>query len=68
MKTKEVPQLKDPILDNQEFLQFMHISKRTTQNWRNSGVIAYSQVGSKIYYCLSDIDKLMEKHRVPFQE
>lgn len=46
-------------LDNQEFIQLMHISKRTAQTWRDSGVISYSQIGSKIYYRMSDVQKLL---------
>ena len=52
----------DLFLDNQEFLQLMHISKRTAQTWRDSGVIAYSQIGSKIYYRMSDVQKLLDNN------
>ncbi|MDG1954127.1 MAG: helix-turn-helix domain-containing protein [Polaribacter sp.] len=47
-------------LDNQEFIQLMHISKRTAQTWRDSEVISYSQIGSKIYYRMSDVQKLLD--------
>ncbi|MBD3638518.1 MAG: helix-turn-helix domain-containing protein [Crocinitomicaceae bacterium] len=52
-------------LDNQEFLQLMYISKRTAQSWRDQGVIAYSQIGGKIYYRMSDILEMLDKHKVP---
>lgn len=51
--------------DNQEFIQVMNISKRTAQAWRDEGIISYSQVGSKMYYRLSDILVLLEKHHKP---
>ena len=51
-------------LDNQEFLMKMKISKRTAQTWRDEGKVSFSQVGSKIYYKLSDIEELLEKHYV----
>lgn len=51
---------KDVFLDNQEFLQLMHISKRTAQTWRDEGIISFSQVGSKIYYRMSDVQKLLD--------
>ena len=51
-------------LDNQEFLQVMNISKRTAQQWRDSGIISYSQVGAKIYYRFSDIEELLNKNYV----
>ena len=47
-------------LDTQEFIQLMHISKRTAQTWRDSEVISYSQIGSKIYYRMSDVKKLLD--------
>jgi 3-methyladenine DNA glycosylase Tag len=53
---------KDAILDNQEFLQLMKISKRTAQTWRDEGRISFSQVGNKIYYKLSDVEKLLQEH------
>ncbi len=52
----------DIFLDNQEFLQLMHISKRTAQTWRDTGVISYSQIGSKIYYRMSDVQQLLDKN------
>lgn len=51
--------------DNQEFLQVMNISKRTAQSWRDAKLIAYSQIGSKIYYSMTDIMELLQKHYKP---
>ncbi|MCD9854507.1 aldehyde dehydrogenase family protein [Epilithonimonas sp. JDS] len=53
---------KDTFLDNQEFLILMKISKRTAQIWRDEGRISFSQVGNKIYYKLSDVEKLLNEH------
>jgi hypothetical protein len=52
----------DTFLDNQEFLQLMNISKRTAQTWRDEGIISFSQVGSKIYYRMSDVQKLLDSN------
>jgi hypothetical protein len=49
----------DIILDNQEFMQLMNISKRTAQEWRNKKIIHCSQIGNKIYYRYSDIKKMI---------
>ncbi len=51
--------------DNQEFIQVMHISKRTAQEWRCNSIIAYSQIGNKFYYRLSDILELLDKNFTP---
>lgn len=52
----------DTFLDNQEFLQLMNISKRTAQTWRDEGIVSFSQIGSKIYYRMSDVQKLLDKN------
>ncbi|KAF0130033.1 MAG: hypothetical protein FD155_1819 [Bacteroidetes bacterium] len=59
-----VEKLKPPtkFIDNSEFAQIMKISKRTAQNWRDEKVIAYSQIGAKIYYIMTDIEKLLESN------
>ena len=55
-------QKKETFLDNQEFLLHLKISKRTAQSWRDEGKISFSQVGNKIYYKLSDVEKLMQEN------
>ena len=61
LSTKADPK-KETFLDNQEFLLLMKISKRTAQTWRDEGKISFSQVGNKIYYKLSDVEKLLQEH------
>lgn len=53
---------KKSFMDNEEFIQLMGISKRTAQCWRDEGKISFSQVGNKIYYKQSDVDKLLAEH------
>ncbi|MGY6648046.1 helix-turn-helix domain-containing protein [Wenyingzhuangia sp. IMCC45574] len=53
---------KSTFLDNQDFIQLMHISKRTAQTWRDNGTIPFSQVGSKIYYLRKDVDQLLNEY------
>jgi 3-methyladenine DNA glycosylase Tag len=55
----------DTFIDNQEFIQIMNISKRLAQNWRDSGIISFSQIGSKIFYRMSDVQSLLDKHYKP---
>lgn len=63
--TEKQKDSKDSFLDNQEFIQLMNISKRTAQSWRDDGVISFSQVGSKIYYRMSDVQKLLDSNYSP---
>ena len=62
LKDKQRTNPDQVFFDSQEFLQIMNISKRTAQSWRDSGIIGYSQIGYKIYYRLSDILDLLNKH------
>lgn len=52
----------DQFVDNDDFIKLMKISKRTAQNWRDEGKIAFSQIGGKIYYRFGDIDTLLKQH------
>ena len=60
--SKKSDDKKETFLDNQEFLLLLKISKRTAQTWRDEGKISFSQVGNKIYYKLSDVEKLMQEN------
>ena len=51
-------------VDNTEFIQLMKISKRTAQTWRDEKRIAFSQVGAKIYYKLTDVEKLLQSNYI----
>ena len=52
----------EQFVDNDKFVQLMNISKRTAQNWRDEGKIAFSQIGGKIYYRYGDIEELLKQH------
>lgn len=60
---------KDPLddrwLDIQDVCELLHISKRTLQSYRDRGILPFSQIGAKIYYKASDIQKHLEKHYKP---
>lgn len=49
------------IIDNAEFIRLFRITGKTAQNWRDEGIIEFSQVKGKIYYTLQDIEKLLKK-------
>ncbi|KKB59205.1 helix-turn-helix domain-containing protein [Parabacteroides gordonii] len=46
-------------LDSQEVCLLLGFSKRTLQYYRSSGRLAYSQIGSKIYYKSADIERII---------
>ena len=52
----------DLFCDNEEFLKMMKISRRTSQFWRNTGIIKFIQIGNKIYFRLKDIQELLNRN------
>ena len=61
INSKNLPK-QEVFLDNEEFIKMLKISRRTAQTWRDEGKISFSQVGNKIYYKLSDVEKLLTEH------
>lgn len=63
-----------PTLNGEQFLtdkevsQRLKISRRTLQEWRTNGQIAYIALGGKVLYKESEIQKMLEKfHRKAWQ-
>lgn len=55
-------QMKDFIIDNEDFVSIMKIAARTAQRWRDEGKISYSKVGAKIYYTRDDVESFLKNH------
>ena len=51
-------------LDNKEVAKLLRVTPRTLQNYRDQGILPFSQVGSKIYYRASDIQKHLDDHYI----
>lgn len=49
-------------LTDKEVAEWLKVSRRTLQEWRYNGIIGYVQIGSKILFRQSDIQKLLEEH------
>lgn len=56
-------------ITDKELAQWLKISRRTFQEYRNNGTLPYYQLGGKILYKESDVEKLLEdNYRKAFQE
>ena len=55
----------DQLLDSHAFERLLGIAKSTAQSWRDQGMIAFSQVGTKIYYRMEDVEAFLKAHRNP---
>ncbi|MDZ7743710.1 MAG: helix-turn-helix domain-containing protein [Bacteroidota bacterium] len=49
-------------VNNEEASGILKVSKRTLQNYRDKGILGFSQIGNQIYYRLEDIEKLLSNH------
>jgi len=63
VKVEKTP-LQEIWLDNDAVCAYLKISKRTLQRYRSKGIIAYSLVGHKTYYAISEIKRLLEDKRI----
>ena len=51
----------DELLTDKEVAYLLKVSRRTLQDYRNNGILLYTQVGGKILYRASDIEKTLMK-------
>lgn len=54
--------LSEKWLDSSEVVRVLKISSRTLQNYRDRGILPFSQIGPKIYYKASDIENYLNDH------
>jgi hypothetical protein len=45
--------------DSDEVCKLLHVSKRTLNNYRVSGVIPFSKLGGRVYYRITDITEYL---------
>ena len=58
----------DELLTDKEVSHLLKVSRRTLQDYRNNGILPYTQVGGKILYRSSDIERtLMEGYREAYR-
>lgn len=50
------------VLDNSQLMKLLNVSIKTLQHWRDNGIIGFSQIGTKIYYRISDIQVFLDKN------
>ncbi|NDK57695.1 helix-turn-helix domain-containing protein [Pontibacter fetidus] len=65
LQKKEEQQLHGRWLDNEQLMALLKVSKRTLQNWRDCGLITFSQVGHKIYYQYSEVEAMLQSRKNP---
>lgn len=67
-RLREIAQTHRPLfggeiyLTGQEVCERLFISPRTLQDYRDKGIIPYTQIAGKILYHLSDINRLLQEN------
>ena len=67
-RIKEVAQTHKPLFGGEHFLtgkevcERLYISPRTLQDYRDKGIIPYTQFARKILYKASDLERLLEEN------
>lgn len=51
-------------VSNKEAMEILGVSPRTMQRYRDSGCIPFSKIGKNCRYRLSDIERVLEAHRI----
>lgn len=51
------------VYPNGKAASLLGVSTRTLQNWRDKGIIDYTQVGNKIYYTEQDIQQMLDNNK-----
>jgi MerR family transcriptional regulator, repressor of the yfmOP operon len=51
-------------LSSEEVCKILRISSRTLQNYRDKREIPFYQIGRKIYYKASDVNRFLERHHI----
>ena len=54
--------LKEAWIDSLDVMNMLHVSRRTIRNLRNKGQLPYTRIGNKIYFKLSDVERILEFH------
>ncbi len=63
LSEKHTPQ-HETWLSNTETAKFLKVSCRTLQNYRDKGLLEFSQVKGKIYFRLSHLESHLNKHNI----
>ena len=52
----------DSILNTEDVMKLLQVSRRTLQNWRDNNLIEFSAIHGKFYYRMSSINKMLDAH------
>lgn len=63
LKEKNKIEQEGMLYSNKEACSYLKVCDKTLQNYRNDGLLKFSQIGRKIYYKKQDLDSFLEKYK-----
>ena len=54
----------DILMTTNMLIKALHTCRRSIQNYRDSGKLTFYKVGGKILYRMSDVNKMLDKHKL----
>ena len=54
----------DILMTTNMLIKALHTCRRSIQNYRDSGKLTFYKVGGKILYRMSDVNKMLDKHKI----
>jgi hypothetical protein len=64
LSKKETASAPNPWLDNKQVCKLFNLTTRQLQNYRDNGLLPFSQPKGKVYYKTSDIEAFFQKHYI----
>jgi hypothetical protein len=64
LRQKSEQEISDQWIESVKIPKMLGISRKTYQTWRDKKLLAYSQIGNKIYVNRSDLEKIMKDHYI----
>lgn len=50
------------LISKSELMQMLDLSERTIDNWREKGTVASTKIGGKVFFLLSDINRILNSN------
>jgi excisionase family DNA binding protein len=54
----------DKLLNTKEAQEYLKVSAKTLQNYRDSGILSFSQIGRKIFFTKADLDDFLKQIKI----
>lgn len=64
IKALKNQELRKLVLDDNDLIEILKVSRRTLATYRANGQISFSKVNGRVYYTWDDVSEFLENHRI----